>query len=180
MKIRNLVFISLVASLFFGCKKDSVTPATSILTLQSSAFLDNGTLPKEYTCDGTSASPPLNWINAPSGTKSFAITMHHIPGPGERHEYLILYNIPPNIISIPTSVSSVGLFGINTVNGKTQYAPPCSQGPGAKLYVLTVYALSAEPVISVPQNSVTMDVLIKATSNITLGTAVINVFYTRS
>jgi hypothetical protein len=80
---------------------------------------------------------------------------------------------------IAKNVSGVGLFGINTVNGKTQYSPPCSQGPGAKLYVLTVYALSAEPVLSVAQTAVTMDVLLNAISATTLGTGVINVSYTR-
>ncbi len=128
MIVKKRSFIVLAVSLLLSCKKDTVTPTTSTttFTLQSSAFTDNGTLPKEYTCDGTSASPPLNWVNAPSGTKSFAITMHHIPGPGERHEYLILYNIPATTASIVKSVTGVGLFGINTVNGKTQYSPPCS------------------------------------------------------
>ena len=179
MIFKKLSFIVLAVSLLC-CRKDNVTPTTSTFTLQSYAVSDNGTLPKEYTCDGTSSSPPLNWVNAPSGTKSFAITMHHIPGSGERHEYLILNNIPANATSIAKSVTGVGLFGINTVNGKTQYSPPCSQGPGGKLYVLTVYALSVDPVFSVPQTSVTMDVLLKAISNTTLGMDVIGVSYSRS
>jgi phosphatidylethanolamine-binding protein (PEBP) family uncharacterized protein len=177
-KIISFVILTVSIGLL-GCTKDSVAPTIANFTVLSSAFTDNGTLPIDYTCDGASASPPLSWTGTPLGTKSFAITMHHIPAPGERHEYMILYNISAATASIVKNVSGVGLFGINTVNGKTQYSPPCSQGPGAKLYVLTVYALSAEPVLSVAQTAVTMDVLLKAISATTLGKGVINVSYTR-
>jgi phosphatidylethanolamine-binding protein (PEBP) family uncharacterized protein len=168
----------------------SVTPASSVststFTLLSSAFVDNGDLPKEYTCDGASASPPVNWVNAPAGTKSLTLIMHTVVGPTpgmpglfDTHTYIILYNIPPTTTSIPKNVSGIGLFGINTVNGKTSYTPPCSQGPGAKLYTLTVYALSAEPVLTVAQTAVTRDIMLAAMSKITLGQAAINVTYTR-
>lgn len=164
----------------------TVAPSSGTFTLLSSAFINNGELPKEYTCDGASASPPLNWSNPPAATKSYAIIMDHIVGPtpgkpGEfdRHTYLVLYNIPPSTTSIPKNVSDVGLFGINTVNSKTAYSPPCSAGPGTKLYTLTLYALSAEPTLTVPQTSVTREILLAAIKNITLGQAVINVNYTR-
>ncbi len=173
---------------------DSITVAaastsnpTGTFTLLSSAFVEGAELPKEYTCDGTSASPPLNWTNLPAGTKSIAVTMHHIVGPTagmpglfDTHVYMVIYNIPPATTSLPKNVSGVGLFGINTVNGKTLYTPPCSQGPGTKAYILTVYALSAEPVFSVPQTSVTREILLSAISKTTLGSAVLNVNYTRT
>jgi len=179
MKNTMSIFATVIILIFVACSKDDLTPSTSDFTLQSTAFKNNGSLPKEFTCDGLSASPPLNWVNAPTGTKSFAITMHHIPGPGDKHVYLVLYNIPAQTTSIPESVSGVGLFGINTVNGLTQYTPPCSKGPGSKIYVLTVYALSKEPTIDVAQNEVTMDVLLSAISDITLATAEMSVEYTR-
>lgn len=178
--MKLLAFILLVSLGWTGCKKESVTTNTTTdFTLQSTEFANNGTLPKDYTCDGSSASPPLKWINAPAGTSSFAVTMHHIPGSGEKHVYIVLYNIPSSVSSMAKSASGVGLFGINTVNGKTSYSPPCSQGPGAKLYVLTVYALSATPIFSVPQTAVTMDMLLASISKITLATSVLNVNYTR-
>ena len=105
--------------------------------------------------------------------------MHHIPAPGEKHVYIVLYNIPASVTSIPEAVSGIGLFGINTVNGKTSYTPPCSQGPGDKLYTLTVYALSSAPLFTVPQAQVTMDLLLSAISAKTLDTSVINVTYAR-
>jgi phosphatidylethanolamine-binding protein (PEBP) family uncharacterized protein len=146
--------------LFTSCKKDTTTTTTGNFTASSTAFTSNGTLPKLYTCDSLGISPNLSWVNAPAGTNSFAITMHHIPPSPPNHVYLLLYNIPSSVTSIADAVTSVGLFGINTVNGKTSYTPPCSQGPGAKLYTFTVYALSSAPVFTVPQSQVTMDLLL--------------------
>ena len=42
-------------------------------------------------------------------------------------------------------MKGVGTVGSNSVNDRTEYAPPHSKGPGAKTYILTVYALSAPP-----------------------------------
>ena len=177
-KIISLLLISLL----FSCKKETteaIVPSTSTLTAESSAFSNNGTLPAKYTCDGASVSPPIAWKDAPTGTKSFAVIMHHVPPTGDNHVYMLVYNIPSSVNSLVEKNASVGLFGVNTVNGKTEYSPPCSQGPGAKLYVMTVYALSAEPVLGVAQSKVTRDILLAAISKTTLGTAVMNVNYTR-
>jgi hypothetical protein len=65
------------------------------------------------------------------------------------------------------------------VNGKNTYTPPCSQGPGAKIYVITVYALSEQPTITLAANKITMDVLLDAISTKTLAKSVLSVSYTR-
>jgi phosphatidylethanolamine-binding protein (PEBP) family uncharacterized protein len=174
------IIVAVLSFSLFNCTKETVATATSsTFTAESSVFTNNGTLPAKYTCDGLSISPPISWKDVPIGTKSFAITMHHIPPTGDKHVYMLLYNIPISTSNIAEKIANIGLFGVNTVNGKTEYTPPCSQGPGAKLYVLTVYALSAEPVFSGAQSKVTMDILLSAISDKTLGTAVMNVNYTR-
>jgi phosphatidylethanolamine-binding protein (PEBP) family uncharacterized protein len=171
----------LLLSFLFSCKKETVEAVvpTSTLTAESTAFTNNGTLPAKYTCDGASVSPPIAWKDAPAGTKSFAVTMHHIPPTGDNHVYMLVYNISSSVSSLAEKSANVGLNGVNTVNGKTEYSPPCSQGPGAKLYVMTVYALSAEPVLGLVQSKVTRDILLAAINKTTLGTAVMNVNYTR-
>ncbi len=182
MNAIKIIFVLLISCLF-SCKKDvveTIIPTTvSTFTATSPAFTNNGTLPAKYTCDGASISPPIAWEGAPTGTKSYALIMHHVPPTGDKHVYMLVYNIPNSVNGLTEKSANVGLFGINTVNGKTEYTPPCSQGPGAKLYVLTVYALSAEPVLGVAQSKVTMDILLAAISKTTLGTAVMNVNYTR-
>ena len=44
------------------------------MKLTSSAFPDNGHIPKLYTCDGDGVSVPLAWSGAPKGTAWFALT----------------------------------------------------------------------------------------------------------
>ena len=182
MTMKYILLSMLLAGnlLFTSCKKDTITTTiTGDFTASSTAFTNDGTLPKLYTCDSLGISPNLSWANAPKGTTGFAITMHHVPPSPPNHVYMLLYNIPLTVTSIADAVTSVGLFGINTVNGKTSYTPPCSQGPGAKLYTITVYALSSAPVFTVPQSQVTMDMLLAAISAKTLATSVLNITYTR-
>ena len=165
-----------------SCKKSSdaaTTITTGTFTASSTAFTNNGTFPKLYTCDSTGISPKLSWSNVPTGTTNFAIVMHHIPPTPPNHVYMLLYNIPATVTSIPDAVSGIGLFGINTVNGQQGYTPPCSQGPGAKLYTITLYALSSAPVFTVPQSQVTRDIFLAAIANKTLAASELNVTYTR-
>ncbi len=155
------------------------TSSDGIFTLTSPDVTEGGALPKEFTCDGSSATLPLSWSGVPEGTKSFAVIMHHIPGPGDSHWYWVLYNIPANVTKLEKNTSGIGTLGNNSVNGETKYAPPCSKGPGEKLYTYTVYALSAEPTLSVPASEVSRDVLLGAIKDITLASATLNVTYTR-
>ena len=187
-KIREMNFLLLILLLCFtGCKKSindivtatTTTPIVSNFTAYSTAFTNNGTFPKLYTCDSTGISPTISWKYAPAGTTAYAVTMHTVPPTGSNHVYICLYNIASTITTIPQAVTGVGIWGINTVNGQMNYTPPCSQGPGAKIYVITVYALSKQPVITVAQNAVTMDVLLSAMSTITLANSILTVTYTR-
>lgn len=148
--------------------------------ISSPAFTDGGTLPQEFTGDGESAAPPLAWANAPAGTQSFAVTMHHIPGPGDRKVYWVLYNIPAEVHSLAKNARDVGTLGINTVNGRQEYAPPHSKGPGPKKYTLTVYALSAAPTLAVPAGAVSMEILLSAIKDTTLASAALTVTYDRT
>jgi len=148
------------------------------LTLTSPAVNEGGALPVVYTCDGDSATLPLVWEDAPVGTQSFAVAMHHIPGPGDTHWYWVMYDIPATTLALPQNVHGVGTLGTNSVNGRAEYAPPCSKGPGEKVYTYTVYALSAQPHFTT--TDVTRDVLLDAIADITLASAALNVTYNRS
>ncbi|ABV75514.1 hypothetical protein A1C_06455 [Rickettsia akari str. Hartford] len=46
---------------------------TFIIT--STAFKHNDRIPDKFTCKGQNVSPHLEWNNAPSNTKSFALIM---------------------------------------------------------------------------------------------------------
>jgi Raf kinase inhibitor-like YbhB/YbcL family protein len=148
-------------------------------TLTSTDVTDGGRLAVEYTCDGNGSTLPLAWSGAPADTKSFAVIMSHNAPEGVVHWYWVLYNIPVDVTSLSKNVSEVGTLGNNINNGLVEYSPPCSKGPGDKTYTYTVYALSAEPQISVPAEQVTRDVLLAAIKDITLASAELNVVYGR-
>jgi phosphatidylethanolamine-binding protein (PEBP) family uncharacterized protein len=154
--------------------------ASDPFTLSSPAFVKGGAYPVEFTCDGERASPPLAWSHPPAGTRSFAITMHHIPpGAEDKHVYMVIYNLPATTLSLPKNTRGVGAWGINTVNRQPEYTPPCSKGPGAKTYTLTAYALSSEPNLVMNGGPATMDMLLTAIKDKTLATSVVDVVFTR-
>ncbi len=152
--------------------------AASGFTLTSTDVSDGGSLPAEFTCDGNGSTLPLAWSGAPDGTQSYAVIMHH-EAPDGIHWYWVLYNIPAEVTSLPKNVSGIGVLGNNINNGLVEYSPPCSKGPGDKTYTYTVYALSAEPQISVPAEQVNRDTLLAAMEDITLANAKMNVVYAR-
>jgi len=155
------------------------TPTSTEFVLTSPEVGEAGNLPKDYTCDGSSATLPLNWKNAPTGTTSFAVVMHHIPGPGDSHWYWVLYNIPASVTALPKNSHGIGTLGTNSVNDRTEYTPPCSKGPGPKTYTYTVYALSKAPEFSGAADKVDRATLLAAIADRTLGSATLNVIYSR-
>lgn len=155
-----------------------ITTSPIVFTLTSPDVLDGGRLPVEYTCDGAGYTLALNWSGAPSGTKNFAVIMHHI-APETIHWYWVLYNIPADVTGLPKNVNGIGVLGNNINNGLAEYSPPCSKGPGDKTYTYTVYALSAEPILSVPASQVSRAVLLEAINDLTLASAEMSVVYSR-
>ncbi|MEI7899290.1 MAG: hypothetical protein WCK89_03495 [bacterium] len=155
------------------------SPAKAAFVLSSPDAADGGQLPKEYTGDGASATLPLAWSGAPAGTKSFAVVMHHIDPEGKAKWYWLLYDLPSTTRSLSKNTKNIGTLGNNSVNGRTEYAPPHSKGPGAKTYIYTVYALSAAPQLKMPPAQVNRDVLLAAMKDRILGTAELSVVYSR-
>ncbi|MCB1224304.1 MAG: YHYH protein [Verrucomicrobiales bacterium] len=109
--------------------------------LNSPVVEDLQTLPVEFTGDGDGISPPLAWTGAPAGTKGYALIMDHVTPDGDRKWYWTVYDIPSNALSLPKNVTDIGKLGTG-FKGEIGYEPPHSKGPGAKTYVITLYALS--------------------------------------
>lgn len=147
--------------------------------LRSPAVGEDGVLPIEFTGDGASISPPLEWSGGPADAKAYAIIMHHIDPEGMTKWYWTLYNIPAENRSLPKDAHDIGVLGNNSITRRLGYAPPHSKGPGAKTYVLTAYALSAPVSITVPPNEVNRAVLLAAMKDLILDSAELKVICTR-
>jgi phosphatidylethanolamine-binding protein (PEBP) family uncharacterized protein len=177
----RLWWLAPAVALLAGCSSaGAATIPVASFTLTSPAMTQGGELPQEYTCDGSATTPPLAWSGAPAGTVAYAVVMHHVPGPGDTHWYWVLYGMDASIDhfdagTVPASV----VLGTNSVNGRNEYAPPCSKGPGVKVYTFTVYALSAQPALGDP-STVTRAVLLSALDGLVLASATLDVTYDRT
>ncbi|MBB1360934.1 YbhB/YbcL family Raf kinase inhibitor-like protein [Shewanella sp. SR44-4] len=90
--------------------------------------------PKADSADNNKGTPPQGDTKAPK-----------LNQPEELKWYWTAYNIPAQASGIGSGSKekqSVGSFGSNTVNNRNEYAPPCSKGPGQKVYTFHLYALS--------------------------------------
>ncbi len=190
----DLAALPLIAISAWGCSSPATPPSSTILgtttdnaavawdsnfVLRSPEATDGGTLPVECGCDGDNSTLPLEWSGEPAGTQCFALIMYTIPAPGESHWYWVLYDIPAGVHGLARNSRGIGTLGNNSVNGRTEYAPPCSKGPGPKLYTFTLYALSASPNLQVAPAQVSRDVLLAAIQDVTLASASLNLNYTR-
>jgi phosphatidylethanolamine-binding protein (PEBP) family uncharacterized protein len=102
------------------------------ITLTSTAFQANGTIPKAYTCDATNGavSPPLAWSAVPPGTGWIALYVYDNTG---SVLHWIVLNIKPNVTSMAAG-SNAG--GIEVQN----YLPMCPGAGNVDQYQWTIYA----------------------------------------
>ncbi len=110
--------------------------------LTSPVMEDQAMMPLEFSGDGEGATLPLEWKGAPAGTQSFALIMDHADPKGEMKWYWTLYDIPAGTNRLAKNAKNVGTLGTGFKN-QIGYEPPHSKGPGAKTYVITLYALSS-------------------------------------
>lgn len=145
------------------------------LAVKSTALDAKGFLSIDYTCDGESASPPVEWQGAPQGTKCFAVSLWHT-APDQEKSYWVVYNIPPEATQLPKNATTIGQLGSNG-KGRIEYDPMCSKGPGVKTYHLTVFALAEE--LKLTPTQATRATLLAAIRNITLAEGTLDFQYER-
>ena len=132
------------------------------LTLTSSAFAHDSSIPSAYTCEGRDVSPPLSWSGAPDGTRSFALIVDDpdAPDPAAPQRtwvHWVLYNIPAGTAEFPEGMESKALpagtrEGLNDWE-RTGYGGPCPP-IGRHRYFFKLYALdTALPEIDRPDKA---------------------------
>lgn len=119
------------------------------LTLTSTAFANGASIPAKYTCDGTDVSPPLTWNRPSQQVQSFAIIMDDPDAPGGDWVHWVLYNIPPETLSLAEAIPADPELTDGSRHGKNSwdeygYGGPCPPS-GTHRYFFKLYALDTPP-----------------------------------
>jgi Raf kinase inhibitor-like YbhB/YbcL family protein len=118
--------------------------APQVMTV-TSTVIERGTIPRRYTCRGTSRrpqSPPISWSGAPPGTRSIALVIDDADAPITPYVYWIVFDIDPATTDIPAGLLPEGARQAQNSLGRASYDPPCPRGGNHK-YRFTVYALNS-------------------------------------
>jgi len=148
MKRLHFIFI-LIVFFFLSISLNSAKEVNKVMKLTSPSFVDQGDIPKKYTCDGEDISPALEWSEVPEGTKSFALIVDDPDAPDPANPRMtwvhwVLYNLPATAVSLPEGSAKRGLpegtmEGLNDWK-RTGYGGPCPP-IGKHRYFHKLYAL---------------------------------------
>ncbi len=130
----------------------------------SNSLKEGSTVPDKYVfsgmgCTGENLSPPVQWKDAPTDTKSFAITVFDPDAPkigGWWHWAVV--NIPSDVNALEEGASNNNKLPSNAIEvetdfGDKHYGGPCPpQGDNPHHYIFTVYALK-KPEVHLSPNS---------------------------
>jgi Raf kinase inhibitor-like YbhB/YbcL family protein len=124
---------------------------TMSLSLTSTAFEHNGSIPSLYTCDGENISPPLSISGVSEDAKSLVLVMDDPDIPAEikaergieKFNHFVVYNLPVDTAQIPQG-ATLETMGTNST-GEGAYRGPCpprEYAPTEHRYIFRLYALS--------------------------------------
>lgn len=121
------------------------------MVLTSPAFIEEGTIPRRYTCEGDDVSPALTWTGLPPATQSLALIVDDPDAPdpaAPRRTFVhwVLYNIPAGVKELlagvaPNELPPPARAGVNDF-GHARWGGPCPP-IGRHRYVFKLYALDA-------------------------------------
>jgi len=118
------------------------------MEITSTAFANEGMIPRRFTCDGEDISPPLSWKGLPGGTKSLALIADDPDAPRKTWVHWVVYNLPADSGGLPENVSPEKTLAGGGKQGTTDfgrigYGGPCPPS-GTHRYFFKLYALDAE------------------------------------
>ncbi len=113
------------------------------MKLKSKDFVDNGSIPSMFTCDGRNISPQLSWEDIPDGTKSFALAVTDPDAPGGMWIHWLVYGISKDVREIAQASLPEEAEEVPNDFGRTRYGGPCPPS-GTHRYFFIMYALDTE------------------------------------
>ena len=112
------------------------------LRMSTDAFVNNGPLPAEFTCDGSGAAPRVSWTRAPERTQSLAFIMFDPDAPGGQFTHWLVTDISPDTQSIvPGGDVPYGARVERNSSGSDNWIAPCPTNNANHHYIFRVFAL---------------------------------------
>ena len=149
--LKRTVILLLLAVALFGCEARKPTESTKAkgkkmeIKVTSPAFAEGEMIPAEYTADGRNISPPLEWSDAPEGTKSIALINDDPDAPMGTWVHWVVYNLPADVTSLEENVLPEETLSNGAMQGTTDFGRIGYGGPappsGTHRYFFKVYAL---------------------------------------
>ena len=140
MGYRFVLIPLVILVLLFSISLSKEVSGMAALQITSSAFQNNGHIPRQYTCDGKDINPPLMIANCPQGTKSIALICDDPDAPGGIWVHWVIWNIFPDVKEIKENIVPTGaIVGVNDFR-QNRYGGPCPPS-GTHRYFFKVYAL---------------------------------------
>lgn len=114
------------------------------IAIWSTAFAMGAAIPDPYAC--ANFSPPLSWGELPPGTQSIAILCDDPDAPGGDWVHWVLFNLAPEVRSLPENVARDAHLPGNAVQGvndfhRIGYDGPCPPPGRPHRYYFKIYAL---------------------------------------
>ena len=104
----------------------------------STAFAEGAPVPRQFTCDGNDAPPPITVTDPPSGTRSFAVIMEDPDAPKGTFTHWLAYDIPADKTDLQVSAGKT----LRNSFGRDGYGGPCPPpGHGPHRYFFKVFAV---------------------------------------
>ncbi|TPI11843.1 YbhB/YbcL family Raf kinase inhibitor-like protein [Mesorhizobium sp. B4-1-3] len=115
-------------------------------TLESPAFGNGQTIPEPYVRNGGNLSPPLQWKNAPAGTKSFLVVVEDPDAPRGMFRHWAVYDIAAARDRLPEGTAGPESFrqGVNDFGNAHYDGPQPPKGHGVHHYHFRLLALDVE------------------------------------
>jgi Raf kinase inhibitor-like YbhB/YbcL family protein len=115
------------------------------MEVRSQTFKPGGMIPAKYTCDGADISPPLTWLDPPTGTKSFALIMDDPDAPVGTWVHWVIWNVPATARGLEENIPKTASLPSGARQGtndfkRTGYGGPCPPS-GTHRYFFKLYAL---------------------------------------
>jgi phosphatidylethanolamine-binding protein (PEBP) family uncharacterized protein len=103
-------------------------------TVKPGSTLTEAQVFKGFGCEGKNISPALKWSDAPSGTKSYAVTVYDPDAPtGSGWWHWVVYNIPASATELPEGAGGADGKGLpaGTSKGRTDFGARASAAPAS-------------------------------------------------